>query len=71
MIATYLKTAWAESPALAVQIANRFQLLGIKNEVRWLILNFPEKVLAEPDALEILLGSALSSDISYQLKVKQ
>jgi phosphatidylinositol 4-kinase len=33
------------------------------------VLNFPQKVLDQPDALEILLGSQLPSDVSFQLKV--
>jgi hypothetical protein len=33
------------------------------------VLNFPHKVLDEPDALEILLGSQLPGDVSFQLKV--
>ncbi|KAK8186207.1 hypothetical protein BC567DRAFT_246025 [Phyllosticta citribraziliensis] len=63
-----LKTAWAEHPHLAVQLAARYNSQRLANEVRWLVLNFPEKVLDEPAALEIMLGRALPDDISFQLK---
>ncbi|KAJ9668769.1 phosphatidylinositol-4- kinase [Coniosporium apollinis] len=63
-----LKTAWAEDPALAVQLAHRFPSAKLTSEVRWLILNFPGKITHEPDALEILLGNSLPSDVSFQLK---
>ncbi|KAF2759256.1 hypothetical protein EJ05DRAFT_339209 [Pseudovirgaria hyperparasitica] len=63
-----VKVAWAENPALAVHLASRFQVPGIHQQVRWQILNFPEKVLEEPEALEILLGSSLPNDVIFQLK---
>jgi phosphatidylinositol 4-kinase len=58
-----------ESPALAVHFAQRFNSTSVTSELRWLLLNFPEKVLDEPDALEMLLGSSLPNDVSFQLKV--
>ncbi|KAF1996104.1 hypothetical protein P154DRAFT_525820 [Amniculicola lignicola CBS 123094] len=64
----YLKTAWAESPSLAAHLPQRFQSPRLKTEVRWQVLNFPHKVLDEPDALELLLGDQLPSDVSFQLK---
>jgi phosphatidylinositol 4-kinase len=65
----YLKTAWAENPAIAVHLVQRFQSPRLAQEVRWQVLNFPHKVLDEPDALEILLGNQLPTDVSFQLKV--
>jgi phosphatidylinositol 4-kinase len=65
----HLKTAWAENPVLAVHLVQRFQSPRLKQEVRWQVLNFPHKVISEPDALEILLGNTLPSDVSFQLKV--
>jgi len=59
-----------ESPALAVHLAQRFNSSNVISELRWLLLNFPEKVLDEPDALEMLLGSSLPTDVSFQLKVQ-
>jgi phosphatidylinositol 4-kinase len=53
-----------------VHLVKRFQSQRLKTEVRWQILNFPHKVLDEPDALEILLGNQLPSDVSFQLKVR-
>jgi phosphatidylinositol 4-kinase len=64
-----LKTAWAENPAIAVHLVKRFQSPRLASEVRFQVLNFPQKVLDQPDALEILLGSQLPSDVSFQLKV--
>jgi phosphatidylinositol 4-kinase len=68
-ISGHLKTAWVENPAIAVHLVQRFQSVQLAQEVRWLVLNFPHKVLEEPDALEILLGSQMPSDVSFQLKV--
>lgn len=68
VLSSALKTAWAESPALAVHIAHRFNSAAVTSELRWLLLNFPDKVLDQPDALEILLGPSLPSDVSFQLK---
>ncbi|CAN9411102.1 unnamed protein product [Alternaria alternata] len=67
-VSAHLKTAWAENPAIAVHLLKRFQSQRLNTEVRWQVLNFPHKVLDEPDALEILLGSLLPSDVSFQLK---
>ncbi|KAL1962296.1 hypothetical protein VTN77DRAFT_9839 [Rasamsonia byssochlamydoides] len=67
-IASLLRTAWGESASLAIQIAARFPSEKIRNDVRWLLLNFPEKALDEPEGLEIMFGSALPPDISFQLK---
>lgn len=38
-------------------------------EIRWLILNFPEKATREPSALEIMFDSSLPADVNFQLKV--
>lgn len=43
--------------------------MKMKNDIRWLLLNFPEKALEEPSGLEIMFGIALPADISFQLKV--
>jgi phosphatidylinositol 4-kinase len=68
-VPSLLRIAWAESPSLALQIAARFPSEKIRNDVRWLLLNFPEKALNEPESLEIMFGSSLPPDISFQLKV--
>ncbi|KAJ4370467.1 phosphatidylinositol-4- kinase [Neocucurbitaria cava] len=67
-VTAHLKTAWAENPAIAVHLIKRFQSHRLNTEVRWQVLNFPHKVLDEPDALEILLGNQLPGDVSFQLK---
>ncbi|KAH7069501.1 hypothetical protein FB567DRAFT_540259 [Paraphoma chrysanthemicola] len=67
-VTAHLKAAWAENPAIAVHLIKRFQSQRLATEVRWQVLNFPHKVLDEPDALEVLLGSQLPGDVSFQLK---
>ncbi|CAI6341867.1 unnamed protein product [Periconia digitata] len=67
-VTAHLKTAWDENPAIAVHLAQRFQSQRLNTEVRWQVLNFPHKVLDEPDALEILLGNGLPNDVTFQLK---
>lgn len=62
-------TAWAESPALAIELCARFQSSRLHKEVRSLLLKYPEKAVSEPEALTILLGSAMPTDLSFQLKV--
>ena len=41
----------------------------MQNDIRWLILNFPEKAVTESSALEIMFDSSLPSDVTFQLKV--
>lgn len=69
-VASFLRLAWAENPGLAIQLAARFPSTKIHSDVRWLILNFPEKVVPEPSALEIMYDSSLPSDVNFQLKVR-
>ncbi|KAL9105900.1 MAG: hypothetical protein Q9227_009011 [Pyrenula ochraceoflavens] len=63
-----VRTAWNEHPALAVYLATRFPSDAIRQDVQWLIWNFPEKAAGEADALELLLGAKLQDDVSYPLK---
>ncbi|KAK1757573.1 hypothetical protein QBC47DRAFT_411683 [Echria macrotheca] len=63
-----VRTAWAESPSLAVHLASRFPYPRVHKEVRWLLLNFPAKAATEPEALPILIDGSLPSDVSFQLK---
>lgn len=42
----------------------------MQSDVRWLILNFPEKAIPEASALEIMFESSLPSDVNFQLKVR-
>ncbi|KAK4245632.1 hypothetical protein C7999DRAFT_42852 [Corynascus novoguineensis] len=63
-----VRTAWAESPSLAVHLASRFPYPRVQREIRWLLLNFPTKAVAEPEAIPILIDGALPDDVSFQLK---
>ncbi|OGE54236.1 hypothetical protein PENARI_c006G05685 [Penicillium arizonense] len=63
-----LRLAWAESPGLAIQMATRFPSPKMQSDVRWLILNFPERVIEEPSALEIMFDNSLPVDVTFQLK---
>ncbi|PWY77156.1 phosphatidylinositol 4-kinase [Aspergillus sclerotioniger CBS 115572] len=63
-----LRLAWAEAPGLAIHLSTRFPSTKLKNDIRWLVLNFSEKAIDEPSALEILFGSTLPADVHTQLK---
>ncbi|PYI10521.1 phosphatidylinositol 4-kinase [Aspergillus sclerotiicarbonarius CBS 121057] len=63
-----LRLAWAEAPGLAIHLSTRFPSSKLKNDIRWLVLNFPDKAIDEPSALEILFGSTLPADVHTQLK---
>ncbi len=65
-----VRTAWSESPSLAVELTTRFQNAQIHKEVRWLLLNFPAKAIADPETLPVLLDGSLPSDVGFQLKVR-
>ena len=67
-MSTFARTAWNESPALAIQLLTRFQQDALHRDVRFLLLNFPEKALDESDAVDLLLGDSLPQDVSFQLK---
>lgn len=68
VIVKHVRTAWAVSPSLAIHLVTRFTSAKLLQDVRWLLLNFPEKAIAEPEALPILLGNTLPSDVSFQMK---
>ncbi|KAK4546096.1 hypothetical protein LTR36_002233 [Oleoguttula mirabilis] len=64
-----LSTAWNEDPRIAVQLATRFPHSDtLQREIRWYLLREPEKAIDEPDALYIMLGSSLPTDVAVQLK---
>lgn len=64
-----LDCAWLENPSLAICFSARFQSSRLDERVRWLLLNYPEKAIGDPEGLQILLGSSLPSDVVVQLKV--
>lgn len=64
-----IRVAWDEHPALAIELVSRFPGPNVQGAVRWLLLNFPSKVVSEPEALPILLGGELPQDVRFQLKV--
>lgn len=65
-----IRTAWAESPSLAIELCVRFQSARVHKEVRTLLLSSPEKAINDPEALSIMLGTSLPSDLPTQLKVR-
>lgn len=67
-IASYARTAWLENPSLATQLVTRFPSDQLHRDVRFLLCNFPDKALNEPDAINLLLGDGLPQDLSFQLK---
>lgn len=48
---------------------HRFHSQTLADEVRGLLLKYPDRATDEPDALELLLGPSLPNDASSQLKV--
>ena len=64
-----IRVAWDEHPALAIELVSRFPGPSVQGAVRWLLLNFPAKVISEAEALPILLGGELPQDVRFQLKV--
>ena len=68
MLSSVLRTAWTENASLAVQLGTRFASSKLASEVRSLVLRSPLRAIAEPDALQILIGPSLPADISIQLK---
>ncbi|EXJ96374.1 phosphatidylinositol 4-kinase [Capronia coronata CBS 617.96] len=67
-ISGYARAAWAENPSLAIQLVTRFADENLRRNVRFLLTNFSERALGEANALDLLLGDALPSDVSFQLK---
>ncbi|KAI1311435.1 phosphatidylinositol 3 [Xylaria venustula] len=63
-----IRVAWAESPSLAIELVSRFSMPSVHQEVRWLLLNFPDKALCDAEALPILFGGELPQDVRFQLK---
>jgi len=64
-----LPVAWEENPAIAIYFVSRFSSQRVIDSVRWFLLNQTELAIHEPDAIQVLLGSALPHDVSSQLKV--
>ncbi|MCJ1350789.1 MAG: phosphatidylinositol-4- kinase [Icmadophila ericetorum] len=63
-----LKVAWAESPALAIQFLARFRSPILFQNIRRMLLESPQDVIEEPEALQILLGDISPNDVASQLK---
>ena len=71
LLVSLVRTAWAESPTLAIELVTRFPFPRLHAEVRWLLLNVPAKAVHEPEAIPILLQEKLPSDVNFlQLKVR-
>lgn len=66
--AGFARTAWTESPGLAIQLMTRFANESLHRDVRFLLLNFPDKAMHEANAVQPLLGDKLPTDVSFQLK---
>ncbi|QSZ35332.1 hypothetical protein DSL72_008202 [Monilinia vaccinii-corymbosi] len=63
-----VRTAWNESPSLAIQLVSRFPSMRLHHDVRLLLLQFPDKAISEPEAVYVLLGDSLPSDVAFQMK---
>lgn len=64
-----LECAWLEDSSLAIHFPTRYRSPRLADEVRLLLMSFPERATAEPDALKVLLGNSLPSDVTVQMKV--
>ena len=65
-LTSFLRTAWVENPRLAIYLADRFQSQEVSHHVRSLLLNDPESGVRIPDALHLLLGRSMPTDIAIQ-----
>ena len=70
ILSSVLSTAWIEHPGLAIQLTARFASPKLASDVRSLLLRFPERATEESDALQILIGPSLPTDVSVQIKVR-
>ena len=62
------RAAWAEDPSLAIHLVTRWPNEEMRKNVRFLLLNFPQRALSEPNGVDLLLGDSLPGDVSFQLK---
>ncbi|SMY25819.1 unnamed protein product [Zymoseptoria tritici ST99CH_1A5] len=68
-ISALLQTAWDEDPRIAVQLTKRYSTTNkLAQDVRRFLVKEPQKAIHEPDALYILLGPSLPSDLQPQLR---
>ncbi|KAK2628177.1 hypothetical protein QTJ16_002823 [Diplocarpon rosae] len=63
-----VKTAWIESPSLAIQLVSRFPSPKVHKDIRFRLLNQPDRAVSEPEGVHLLLGGTLPSDVNFQLK---
>ncbi|KAI6798660.1 phosphatidylinositol 3 [Hortaea werneckii] len=64
-----LDTAWQEDPRIVVQLAARFPSSSrLHQDIRKHLMRQPERAVHEPDALYLMLGSSLPTDVKAQLK---
>ena len=64
-----LQAAWDEDCRVAIQLVTRFsQSHALTSSVRKMILRQPERAIGTSDALYVLLGSTLPSDVKTELK---
>nr|OQO30152.1 hypothetical protein B0A51_04540 [Rachicladosporium sp. CCFEE 5018] len=64
-----VRVAWLENPSIAIHLTTRFpHSQRLNSEVKALLLAQPEKAISEPDALYVMIGSSLPTDLKNQLK---
>lgn len=63
-----VRTAWFQHPAIAIELATRFQYPRLHSDVRQLVLGMPDRAINEADAIPLIFGGHLPSDVSSQLK---
>ncbi|CAG8472314.1 2360_t:CDS:10 [Dentiscutata erythropus] len=63
-----IRHSWTISPSLAVQLATRFKLTNVQNEVHKILCNNSADAVRVADALPLLLGDKLNPNLTSQFK---
>ena len=69
-LVSLIRTAWWQDPAIAIELATRFHSPRVHKDIRFLLLNMPERAIGEEEALPILFGGQLPIDVGPVLKVR-
>ncbi|KAL2212130.1 hypothetical protein CC79DRAFT_1318149 [Sarocladium strictum] len=67
-LVSLVRTAWWQDPAIAIELATRFYSPRLHKDIRFLLLNMPERAIAEEEALPIIFGGQLPVDCGPMLK---
>lgn len=68
-LVSLVRTAWWLDPAIAIELATRFHSPRLHRDIRYLLLNMPDKAVHLPEALPLIFGGLLPNDAGPALKV--